>query len=311
MDLQSPERPPLTILEKYRNGECTPEESRLVDEWFDAEDRAASYPNEAADLAAVHHVVMRHIQPRRYLAPRRWWMAAAAASVLLFAGVWYFSQSGVRQPPQAELTAISTVPGQQKRVILPDGSSILLNSSSQIRYAGDFQQSREVYLRGEAFFNITPSSRLPFRVVTDSLRILVLGTSFNIHAYPGGHTLSVTLQSGKVQVNTDDTQPGIVLRPGEVLRYAGHKMEVGIADMEAALAWQKGLFVYRNTPLGEICEDIERRYGVQVNIQPGKLAATPYHFSSRQAPLADVLKALSESGKGFRYRIEKDTVSIY
>ncbi|MCW3464794.1 FecR family protein [Chitinophaga nivalis] len=310
MGQQLPDHLPRWLLLKYKQGNCTAEEVRLVDAWFDHTADVIS-PEEAPDLEAVHQHVMERIRKGTSKKVKRIRLYAAAASLVLLFTTFLMKNNTRRVAPPASWTAIHTSAGELKRIILPDSSSVLLNSCSQLRYRQDFTQQREVYLQGEAFFDIKADAGHAFRVQSDSLHVQVLGTRFNMAVYPNEGTAAVVLESGQVKVNgTTNPAAGIVLRPGEILRYAGGNMQVKEADLESAFAWQQGMLLYKNVPLGDICKDLERRYGVHIRIVGKKLPATAWYYTSRRIPLPTVLKVLSESGSGFHYTINNNEIII-
>ncbi|NSL87006.1 DUF4974 domain-containing protein [Chitinophaga sp. Mgbs1] len=304
MGQQLPERPPQWLLLKYKNGNCTPAETRRIDTWFESTDGAASL-EEDADLQAIHHQVMEHIgtAASRRLKRLRLYAAAAAGLLLLFTTFLMRMKPG-RPALSAGWTVIQTSPGELKKITLPDNSSVVLNSCSRLRYRNGFARQREVQLQGEAFFDITADAAHPFSVQSDSLRILVLGTRFNIAAYPDDSTATVVLESGSVKVNS------IRLQPGEVLHRTAAGITVQQADLESAFAWQQGMLLYKDVPLAAICKDLERRYGVPIRITGKPLQAATYYYSSRRIPLPQVLKVLSESGSGFYYQINSKEIVI-
>nr|WP_295869511.1 FecR family protein [uncultured Chitinophaga sp.] len=311
-----PEQPPRWLLAKYRDGRCSAGETAIVDAWFDGEAADITSPTERQDIETVHLQVMQTIIAARRSRNRLWGglSAAAAACLLLMAGAWYFMRAKTAPVYPANMLTVKADAGQQKRVTLPDGSSVLLNSCSQIRFFPSFLEFRQVYLQGEAFFDVQRAADKPFRVVTDSVQVMVLGTRFNLAGYAGS-SVQVTLESGKVAVykasDKNLTGKNAVLQPGEMLQYVQDELRVKPADMEAALAWQQGLLLYRNLTLSDICKDLERRYHVNIQINSRQAASRRYHYKSRQIPLAAVFKVLSETGKGFRYKINQQDIIIY
>ncbi|HVW62489.1 MAG TPA: FecR domain-containing protein, partial [Puia sp.] len=151
--------------------------------------------------------------------PGRWWMAAAAVLVLGVAGGLLYR--GQRHPniaatspvPTAHDKEITTRYGTRNFLELPDGSKLWLNAGSKVKYAED---RRELTLEGEAFFDVKHDPDHPFIIHTGKLDVRVLGTSFNVKAYPNDSTIETTLIKGKVEIDfPGNTRSGIVLRPNE------------------------------------------------------------------------------------------------
>src|SRR5882757_576539 len=150
----------------------------------------------------------------------RWWMAAAAMLVLGVAGVMIYR--GNKQP---EITAAGPIQDKElatrygTRVFqeLPDGSKLWLNAGAKVKYAENFSNGRrELTLEGEAFFDVKHDPDHPFIIHTGKLDVKVLGTSFNIKAYPNDSTMETTLIKGKVEIDFQgNPQSNIVLQPNE------------------------------------------------------------------------------------------------
>ncbi|WP_341835412.1 FecR family protein [Chitinophaga pollutisoli] len=124
---------------------------------------------------------------------------AAALITIVATGTWLLYPSGSAQAPamQGQQTARSEV----RRLSLPDGTLVWLNTASNLRYAEDFgQEDRTVYLSGEAYFDVAQDGGKPFIIHTGHISTTVLGTAFNIRAYPGQEDVTVAVSSGKVKV---------------------------------------------------------------------------------------------------------------
>lgn len=156
--------------------------------------------------------------------------------------------------------------GQKSIIYLPDGTVVNLNSSSKLIYPNRFEKDeREVFLEGEAFFEVTKSKK-PFIVKTDQIITKVLGTSFNIKTTPDHEEHSVSLITGKVLVypSKDITQQ-LILKPGEKGKMKGKR---GILlktkfDMDQEVGWKNGILLFREQPFKEAFTRIEDWYGVE------------------------------------------------
>lgn len=304
---------PYTLLRKYRNGQCTPDEEEHIDQWFN-EGAHLIFPDEDAHIAAVQRAVTQRIA-RQLLYKRLRKISAAAAIVcaVFTTGVLFFrQQSPSKGAISARMLTYSTSSGKQMKITLPDGSQVQLNSCTQISFPDNFRQQREIYLQGEAFFEVAPNTSSPFRVRTDSLMVEVLGTRFNCNAYPGNSSSLVTLEQGKIAVTPKVTDSRrLILQPGEQLQYMQDEMKVSTGDMATATAWMEGIIVWKNERLKDVVRRLERIYGVSFEINTPSIAMQRYDYSSRQLPLEKILKILSETGEGFHYRITANKVIIY
>jgi len=197
--------------------------------------------------------------------------------------------------------AVETPNGGEYKIRLPDGTQVWLNAGSKIRYPISFAGSRErtVELSGEAYFEVAHDRTKPFRVRTQSQVIEVLGTHFNVNAYPqNGKTIS-TLAEGSVRVESHGTEQ--LLKPGqEAVLNKGGSLSVRKAELEIALAWRNGLIKFRNTNLRSILDQAARWYDIDVEYRNN---AGGEHFTggiSRTAPLSVLLKVLELNDVRFK-----------
>jgi len=170
------------------------------------------------------------------------------------------------------------VPNREKAtVMLSDGSRITLNSDSYLRYPASFSEGvRNVFLEGEAFFEIDQEHDRPFVVNTEELDVRVTGTVFNISAYPDDQTVSATLVSGKVHVMPKELKmkrgKAVELKPNQRLVYKklDHTMDREMVNTEIFTSWTRGEYIFQNETLGTILNTIERWYDIQVLVNaPG------------------------------------------
>lgn len=185
--------------------------------------------------------------------------------------------------------------GGQYAVTISDGTKIWLNAGSRIIYPVTFagRTQREIKLFGEAYFEVAKDRTKPFIVHTKSQRIEVLGTHFNINSYNDEPQAVTTLTEGSVRVTeTFDRKQSFTLRPGEMASTSGNQTKVGNADIESALAWQKGMFYFKNSSIKAIMRQVSRWYDLDVEY---KGQAPERYFTGgvhRNANLSELLKIL-------------------
>ncbi|GAB3823564.1 FecR family protein [Pontibacter rugosus] len=230
-----------------------------------------------------------------------WWAVAASLMLLLCAGAFVYLdysdwQTANKQLAQQTATIIKKEngKGQRSKLFFPDGSVVYLNAESSISYSDAyFVEDRTVYLEGEAFFEVVPDSTKPFKVHTAGITTAVLGTSFNIHAYKSTGTAQVTVATGKVSVQ-DSTHELQKLRPNQQLTYhltTGTHTTAEVPASEAT-AWTKGEMVFRNMPLHQIAEELERWYDVQIEIKDQALHNCRFTATFDNVSLKDALHLL-------------------
>lgn len=158
--------------------------------------------------------------------------------------------------------SLETPEGGQYQIDLPDGTKVWLNAVSSIKFPASFeaQAFRRVELRGEAYFEVAKNKSQPFIVNSGIQEVVVTGTHFNINAYADEPLIKTTLMEGSVKVN------GTYLKPGQQsLLSPGKLIEVLQADVEAAMAWKNGLFMFDNERLESVMKKISKWYGVEIH----------------------------------------------
>jgi transmembrane sensor len=202
--------------------------------------------------------------------------------------------------------------GVKSQLTLWDGTKVILNSGSSIKYIKNFEPNqREIELIGEAFFDVTKDPTRPFIVKTKHLSTRVLGTSFNVKAFED-EDLVVSLLTGKVEIIVNsDTPETVSLMPGEAISYKpeGQKLKKGGFDSRKILAWTQKIIVFDQTPMGEIKRVLENWYGVKIQFinQPSRDLEITARFNDQS--LKDVLEGLSYSAR-FEFEIQEEKVVI-
>lgn len=176
----------------------------------------------------------------------------------------------VAEHETGELTYnVLTVPtGGEFRVVLSDGTSVFLNSGSELRYPEVFRgDRRDVFLKGEGWFDVAKDTTRAFRVHAGEMEVQVLGTSFNVRAYEQMESLSTTLVSGSVEVNCNRER--FKMLPGERFEYRKKHKRARIEQVDAELytSWKDGYYKFRQASLEEIMETLSVWYGLHVFYQ--------------------------------------------
>lgn len=180
-----------------------------------------------------------------------------------------------------QFSEIAAGPGQRASATLPDGTKVWLSSGSRISYSRNFNENeRDVFLSGEAYFDVARDEHLPFKVTAGELKIKVLGTEFNVKAYEDAETLYATLVRGSVEA---ETPTGTYRQsPDQQIVFSRVNRTTQLLDIENAeqvSSWKDGTLYYDNQSLGEIAADIRRIYGVDVVFADAGLAALKFSGS--------------------------------
>jgi transmembrane sensor len=264
------------------------------------------------------------------------WVAAIAASVLVLVmgGYFFFFKSSSKARSEniaveqiARETGIVSVNEPRKTVVLPDGSVVTLRSNSKIVLAKDFNTTtRELQLTGEAFFDVAHQQQRPFIVHTDELNIEVLGTVFNVSAYPGNELTETALFRGKVAV-TRKGHPDqkVILSPSQKMVFSSkmNKKEVidkkpfkvvsmlpdPVSHKAKEIAWVRNRLKIEDEPLEVIAARLQQWYGIHISFASEEVKAYRYTGTFESESVVKALEALQLSYP-FSFEILKDSIVI-
>ncbi|NML40020.1 DUF4974 domain-containing protein [Chitinophaga sp. G-6-1-13] len=225
---------------------------------------------------------------------------AAAAVVLLVTGLLMFRIHKLEKKTTGSMMYAAAA-GSKKTVSLPDGSVVFLNADSRMEF---FENSRErcVVLYGEAFFETKQEAGRPFVIKSGDVRTTVLGTTFNIKAYPGENSVSVAVKTGKVSVTAEHPVSGkngvIFLTAGQRAVYGlqDHRFAQSVIDTVAICGWREDRLVFENASLGDICKILGRQYGVVFQPKDPALFNCIYSVTFNQLTLPETLEKLTLLG---------------
>jgi ferric-dicitrate binding protein FerR (iron transport regulator) len=278
-----------------------------------------------------------HQLPQPGMLERYRFVFTAAACMLLLAGAWFLFFNNKSVAPKALAMQEITTPAKTIRNIqLPDGSSIWLNEGSRIDYSEAFNDKiREVWLRGEAFFDVAKNKQKPFIIHAGRVNVKVLGTAFNIKSYPGEKNVETSLIRGSVEVTVNDDPSKIfILTPNQKIlvpaagdtsidsssvaspaakeiRYkpltkvAGRGLDTVIAET----SWVDGKLAFYELSFKELALQLERRYNVSFVFKDPRKENLVFTGVFYQQTLPEALHALSLTGQ-FKYRVQDSTVYI-
>lgn len=197
------------------------------------------------------------------------------------------------------LNTITTPNGGEYAVNLPDGSRVWLNAASSLTFPVQFSTTeRRVTLKGEGYFEVAKDKAHPFRVATGNQLVEVLGTHFDINGYADETTIKTTLLEGSVHVLTQDLhQNSVILKPGEQSLLFSGQLAVRPADLEAAMAWKNGLFMFSSQDLAGIMKQVSRWYDVEVEFENEGLKKEVFKGTiSKFKNVSQLLEVLESTG---------------
>ncbi|WP_341835925.1 FecR domain-containing protein [Chitinophaga pollutisoli] len=198
-------------------------------------------------------------------------------------------------PVAAGFNTLTVPRGGQFQIVLPDGSRVWLNSTSKLRFPTAFHDNKRVVeLEGQGYFEVSKDALKPFIVQTQAANVEVLGTGFDVMAYPDERTMNTTLLEGAVKVKDVRLKPGQQAR----LEHATGTITVAPADVQQVIAWKTGFFEFDNADIDDILRQAARWYDVEV-VYRGKTKLLIGGRISRQLPLSELLKMLEDNGAKF------------
>jgi transmembrane sensor len=332
------DQPDWRTLDRYLARDASPDEERAVREWIAADPARAEVlrqlqtahrvPDaERWDVDAAWAKLASRVGARAsfpaprvsHPAPRAWYtttpMRVAAALLLTVAAYGTWQIIGPTANRQIAMHEISTPNGRRETVTLGDGSRVVLNAGSRLRYAADVARgSRDVYLDGEAYFNVTHDAARPFRVHARGGVAHDLGTRFTVRAYAELSRVEVVVAEGRVSLRRDDpaATDSVVLAAGQLGRLAatGSPTVVSRVDTAAFLGWTGGSLVLEGLTLEEALPQLERWFDVELRVADRALASRRLFARFRDETLTQVLDALSLA-LGARYERSGRVVTLH
>ncbi|HEY9047746.1 MAG TPA: FecR domain-containing protein [Ohtaekwangia sp.] len=209
-------------------------------------------------------------------------------------------------------TIVRTASGNNTRVVLPDGSVVWLNLNSTLEYPAEFgSASRDVVLKGEAFFDVRKGSK-PFTVKTDDILIRVKGTRFNVQAFKNDPTIKTTLEEGKVELHVSGKNKIYSMAPGDQVVFNAERKEVTMQRVDPSnfTAWKEDQLVFDNTPLNEIISKLENRFRVSISINERLAKRERISMTIENENLDEVLDLIQLSSR-LKVRRDKNTIVLF
>lgn len=257
---------------------------------------------------------------RIFLGTRSMVRALAAAAVILALGLtWIFLNKDDKQ------TIVETGAQKEARstMTLPDGSIVRLNAKSKVSYAEGFAKKREVYLEGEAYFEVTHNENVPFIVHTGEADIKVLGTKFNVRNYSNEHKMEAALLTGSIELTLRaDTLKKILLKPSEKIIVkkkeaapsGDENVELTSIKLQDSVivetSWLNDKMAFYDKPFSEIALDLERQFDVHIEFQNKAVSGYKYTGVYDEDNAEDILKIL-QMIKPFQYTVNNKLITIY
>lgn len=279
------------------------EETDKLDELIDGIELHSPRPPKEHSAEKSFSRLMARIQPdnnsidifRQRANRYRIWMAAATVAMLIAMSGWLYNIVSDSEPA---FIVASNNTGIVQKVTLPDGTIINLNTCSRLTYPESFSgKSREVFLDGEAYFDVAHDKRHPFIVRAGELKIRVLGTKFNVNASTLVPQITATLIEGSIEAVTG--KKNILMKPNQQLKYDTSSGRVSLTELTNAsreIRWTQNAWVLSDTPLLDICQRLEQQFNIKIIIMNDELIGKSFtgEFYTNES-LESILKTMQIS----------------
>lgn len=247
------------------------------------------------------------------------WIKVAA--ILLFSvllSLAYYTVSHEEPEHSIFYTEKVAEPGEKVRFILSDGTQVHLNSRSRLEYPTAFEgPTREVWLEGEAYFDVAHDEFHPFMVHTEEITTQVLGTSFDVRSYPEDDEALVAVAEGKVAVHksgvpTLENNDRVILEANQWTNYGSGEQTftMQIGDISTMIAWNEGVLVYENEELEEVADQLERWYGVEIHFTDDEIKDCVIQGEHKKETLENVLETIIYAFVDMEYQMDGRQVTL-
>lgn len=226
---------------------------------------------------------------------------------------WYLGTS--TPSGNGQMCEVTAPKGQISKCVLPDGTTVWLNAGSTIKYNPNLRNDlREVFLDGEAYFNVTKNIHKAFVVNTQHSEVKVLGTVFNLKAYSDENLVETTLEEGSVEFSLKGTSGNkVILKPGEQVTLNVIEKKLTISKVEPYLhtAWKDGKFVFKDANLSTIIQKLEKLYDVRIHVENDSLLKLRFRgMFEYEQNIFSALEALEQTSNIY-YRMNGRDIWLY
>jgi transmembrane sensor len=331
------------ILIKHIEGKTTVQEKKLLIEWMNQSAQNREYFSALKDMYILSSLPQQEAtgeqmkiadsiigrNKRTIFARIAYLSIAAAILIALCINIFLISVANNGKPdeqlnrqllstlPNDYLHTIYTNKGVKGEVALPDGSKIALNSDTKIIFPDKFSGStREVYISGEAYFNVVTNPDTPMIVSTNrNFVVKVYGTEFNIRSYENEHNAKTTLFKGKIDLLTKGSTGEkllAVLKPSELFELKDKERPVHVlkADTLKQGAWRHGNLLFDLTPMDQVIRDLERWHGAEFTVKDPSIYHLKFSASFKQESLVQILEIIKFCSN-VDYMLDENKVTLF
>ncbi|MCG6190088.1 FecR family protein [Maribellus maritimus] len=311
-------------------GEASPEEKKSIRAWLNQSDENKQLYNELKDLwlasgiktNADKYNLEQAIQEFREKAGYKkqqndgrlviFNVLKYAAIFLLIVGIPLSYFAGKHNNIVDSFSTVTCVLGDKSMIYLPDSSKVWLNSGSTLQFSNNFKKGeRQVFLEGEAYFSVVKDKKNPFTVKSGDIQVEVLGTEFNLKAYPDENHVSATLVEGSLKVS--GLENPTIIKPGQKLKYDNQTKEMALfelSDTSPETEWKDGRLVFRNESLEELEKKLERWFDVDIVLADDQVKKRRYTGTIERESILEVMSYFSLA-QSVEYKIDGNKVTFF
>jgi transmembrane sensor len=315
------------LLNKYINNECTTaefneflEHVKASSNFEDFDEAMQDHWHEASEINLSHtpnwDSMRKNILLRLWALKKTRLYAKYTAVIAVVIGVaaLLFYYTGHNSAHTVNYIAQYSAPAKTKVILLCDGTKITLNSNTHLRYPESFDgKTREVYLQGEAYFQVVHNVNKPFIIHSGKLRTHVLGTTFTVSAYSQKQAMNVTVLTGKVAVKDESTNALAILTRGQWATVKPGEKAFNLGKMaipEDAIAWIDNKLIFDDVYLEDVALKLSNKYNVNITVSGNKLAHDRITGIFQSQTLPDILTALTRLTHS-KYTVQNNTYTIH
>lgn len=317
------------LLQTHFSGNATSAAKEIILSWLkESPDHEAHYKEYSErwalqhlshfskDKDAVHLRILNKLiaAQQKYRLNIRLSIVRIAAVFVLGMAVSYFAGNYFIPAANTDLFTEASVPnGSRSSLRLPDGSAVWLNAGSRLIYKNDFgKENREVYLEGEAMFDVVSDSLNPFKIETAEINAVVWGTKLSVKAYEDDSKIEVTLLEGKVRVEQPDGY-AVILAPNQQICFNKTTKSMIQQNVDAAkhMGWVNDKIYFFDESFETIARQLERLYDIKIVIHSDKLKKEKFYGSFDKSDGIQHIMGMIDIDKQLRWSYAKDTMVIF
>jgi ferric-dicitrate binding protein FerR (iron transport regulator) len=299
------------LLYRFFDGTATIEEEESVRNWIESsDDNYADFLRERKIYDALLLSTPSKISRQSFHQHLTPWIVSTVASIALLViatGLFFYTESSKSQ----QYNTIIVPPGQRINLILADNTNVWLNANTTFRYPSKFaRKNREVFLDGEAWFDVSKNKKKPFIVKTEQGEVRVTGTTFNLEAYSEYKNFVTSLFEGSVDIYQNNAKLA-TLKPNQKGILQNDRYFISIIDNTDEYLWRNGLIAFNNMKLEDILLELEKYFDIQIEINTKKLPQHRYTGKFRQADGVDYALRVLQKSIHFSYNRDDEKQIIY